>query len=313
MNEKELRAWYDDVNAQLEAHERWFPACWGGQFCLGNFMYVSDEDMMAVLKTERELHLWYCVAYSVETSAPISMRDVIKHQDDDEWLSSNASELVDDGSFFYTELFPSDLDVYELTDLADDRPDLFPADDLYDRSLVQPAMTAGLLDRIGGERAWVGGPDDGWFAFPRRESELRRYFDTAADLEDQRVAGTTFEDWIRENELRGLLTATDSMPLRHLTQIGLERAWATLSDVPVDDRDCIETRWRAYPAGTPREEIWYDFDVAYERGVAALMFSTASVPEAPSAIAAAATRAASSSVPEATCVQDGALIKDNRR
>ncbi len=36
--------------------------------------------------------------------------------------------------------------------------------------------------------------------------------------------------------------------------------WAELGDVCIDDNERIDAEWRKYPAGTPREEIWLDFE-----------------------------------------------------
>ena len=36
--------------------------------------------------------------------------------------------------------------------------------------------------------------------------------------------------------------------------------WAELGDVCIDDNERIDAEWREYPAGTPREEIWLDFE-----------------------------------------------------
>lgn len=52
----------------------------------------------------------------------------------------------------------------------------------------------------------------------------------------------------------------------------IEELWGELSDVPVDEEGRLESAWRGYPAGTDREEIWHDFDEAYEGGVHGLMF-----------------------------------------
>ena len=52
----------------------------------------------------------------------------------------------------------------------------------------------------------------------------------------------------------------------------LAQAWASLGDALVDDEGRLFSRWRDYPAGTGREDIWHDFDEACEGGVHSLMF-----------------------------------------
>lgn len=56
----------------------------------------------------------------------------------------------------------------------------------------------------------------------------------------------------------------------------LEERWGELADVPFCEGDDSEMHLMGdhlcWPAGTPREEIWRDFDEAYPEGVHALMF-----------------------------------------
>ena len=68
-------------------------------------------------------------------------------------------------------------------------------------------------------------------------------------------------------------------PLSDLSQEELEEAWASLSDVAIDDSDRIDSDWRGYEAGTDRFDIMRDFDEAYEGGVHSLMFPS-EMPEA---------------------------------
>lgn len=75
-------------------------------------------------------------------------------------------------------------------------------------------------------------------------------------------------DWLHGTGL----PAEDFRPLTRLGQDELREAWTQLGDVLVDDDGRLLSDWRDYPAGTDREEVWRDFDVAYEDGVAALMF-----------------------------------------
>ena len=40
--------------------------------------------------------------------------------------------------------------------------------------------------------------------------------------------------------------------------------WDCLTDVPVDEKECIETDWLDFPKGTHREEIWHWFEKEFE-------------------------------------------------
>ena len=51
----------------------------------------------------------------------------------------------------------------------------------------------------------------------------------------------------------------------------LERWWAKLGDIPVDDDGIIQESFLWWPKGTDREDIWHWFDEKYPGGVAKLM------------------------------------------
>lgn len=96
----------------------------------------------------------------------------------------------------------------EVAELARERPELFDARALReDRSLIGPALAAGVEVCVDGEATWAaleGNDLDGVWS----ETELRGYFEGCEDLAQQRESGTRFEDWIEENERYGLLTRT---------------------------------------------------------------------------------------------------------
>ena len=56
----------------------------------------------------------------------------------------------------------------------------------------------------------------------------------------------------RDGKLAGLASSERVALAREL--------WAELGDVCIDDNERIDAEWREYPAGTPREEIWLDFE-----------------------------------------------------
>ena len=51
----------------------------------------------------------------------------------------------------------------------------------------------------------------------------------------------------------------------------LERWWAELGDIPVDDDGIIQEPFLWWPKGTDREDIWHWFDEKYPGGVVKLM------------------------------------------
>lgn len=69
--------------------------------------------------------------------------------------------------------------------------------------------------------------------------------------------------------------AEGTRALKEMSKSELEELWGEFGDVAIDDNECIDRAWRGYEAGTPREEIWLDFDEAYPGGVHSLMFPDA--------------------------------------
>ena len=51
----------------------------------------------------------------------------------------------------------------------------------------------------------------------------------------------------------------------------LERFWAELGDIPVNDDGIIQEPFLWWPKGTDREDIWHWFDEKYPGGVVKLM------------------------------------------
>lgn len=49
--------------------------------------------------------------------------------------------------------------------------------------------------------------------------------------------------------------------------------WDTLSDIPIDENECIEQTWNGFPAGTFREEIWIWFEDTFHISIADLMYN----------------------------------------
>lgn len=58
----------------------------------------------------------------------------------------------------------------------------------------------------------------------------------------------------------------------------MEKLWEELTDVPIDEEECLDVDWRDWPKGTHREEIWHWFDENHSKGVAWLMYEYESEP-----------------------------------
>ena len=51
------------------------------------------------------------------------------------------------------------------------------------------------------------------------------------------------------------------------------RLWSTLSEMPIDEGDCIENDFEHFPAGTFRQDIWAWLESEFEIRIYDLMFS----------------------------------------
>ena len=59
----------------------------------------------------------------------------------------------------------------------------------------------------------------------------------------------------------------------HISDEELEKLWQNLDDIPINpDKECLETPFLNWDAGTHREIIWHWFDQYYSKGVAFLMY-----------------------------------------
>lgn len=206
----EVRAWYLERDVLIMGLARGWPACWGANYRVDDGLYVSGSDFEAVLPTSEEQDLWLTLANEGPDGAHPALTYEEAHHllDHPDLLRHEAERATSDDAAccFFTEEQPDWMERDELDYLADERPDLFATDELRAHPcLVGPAMAAGLDVSVGGERTWAsmeGNDLDGLWA----ESELRAYFASCPDLEGQRAAGTTFEDWVAENERFGMFT-----------------------------------------------------------------------------------------------------------
>lgn len=55
----------------------------------------------------------------------------------------------------------------------------------------------------------------------------------------------------------------------------VKNLWTEFGDVPMDpETECLDAKWRYFPAGTHREEIWHWFEDTFNVRVADLMYGT---------------------------------------
>ena len=50
--------------------------------------------------------------------------------------------------------------------------------------------------------------------------------------------------------------------------------WEKLSDIPIDENECIEEEFEHFPKGVFREDVWHWFETHFDVRVYDLMFST---------------------------------------
>lgn len=122
------------------------------------------------------------------------------------------------------------------------------------------------------------------YAFVTREEEYRTIFpnkELEADFDNIDscllwAAYVEFVEGVRTDTV--LICEKDTMKpvmwIQNRDQL-LEYAWATLTDVNIDEEEQTEQDWFIFPAGTSREEIWHWFDERYSKGVGELMYTEA--------------------------------------
>lgn len=127
----ELLDWYHGKDDLLIGQARDCPACWGGNFRVGHEGYVSEEVWESVLPTDLESSLYYAVVASLDTDFA-ALDEVAAHREDEEWLAVVARDYIEDGNaeVYYTEFFPDDYTPDEQHALAEERPDLFTAEEI---------------------------------------------------------------------------------------------------------------------------------------------------------------------------------------
>lgn len=54
--------------------------------------------------------------------------------------------------------------------------------------------------------------------------------------------------------------------------VNLINLWENLSDISIDENECIKSNFYIWPLGTSKIEIWNWFDENFETGVVGLMF-----------------------------------------
>ena len=207
--EGDLESWFASVDGRISEHATDWPACWGEQMRFNDFgEYVDMDRVRDVLKTPRELSLYYCMCANSQWPSKYPAVEIAAHVADEAWLdkTSAAYNLEDDCACFCTEcLFPEDEYSHkELVELYGERPDLFGDEDMAEYpELALAARDAGATVAIGGEPTWYCGEEG--FRGLHTESELRAYFAAEPDLADDRAAGSSWSDWVLDQERVGNL------------------------------------------------------------------------------------------------------------
>lgn len=256
---QDLDGWYGSVREKFDAIARPWPACWGFQVNHGESgRYLTEEQVSSVLPSPYAMNLYYSMCNANERG-DLSADEVFAHLEDSEWLDMTAGEYMSEGGFSAETVFPEDeFSHFELVDLALERPDLFEADDIKsfhglaaaaweagtltrDALVEDPGLVGALLqevpDAFGGERVYVSSEEG--FAGPHTEPELRAYFESEPDLDQQRADGTTFDTWMDEMVHMGILEEGRASIGAHTHDeplIGYSAAWNAVRISPVKTR-----------------------------------------------------------------------------
>ncbi|HIY83875.1 hypothetical protein [Rubneribacter sp.] len=146
-----LLSWFFDKDSQVMAAARYWPACWGGQFRVGEARYATEEDVLDALSGPLDLNLYYALCDCDRLGGALPLSEIAAHAGDAPWLASRAAEYIEQGgAVFYTEAYPDDFDECELAELAKDRPDLFTEESVREYPRLQAAVSAlGVKGRNG--------------------------------------------------------------------------------------------------------------------------------------------------------------------
>lgn len=126
--------------------------------------------------------------------------------------------------------------------------------------------------------AWSGAQESGVEGFDCCEHRYLSQLEGGGALACDNSAGECLVEQFPTTFDAKRWLSDDAISLSDLTQDEMRAAWADLGDVAVDDEGRLEGDWLCYPEGIDREEIWHDFDAAFESGVHALMFPGDHVP-----------------------------------
>ena len=97
---------------------------------------------------------------------------------------------------------------------------------------------------------------------------------------DAIIALNRFRDVIPMKEYQAIALGLGEIEPISNRDIYLENLWSQLGNIPVSpETEHIEAPFLGFPAGTPKEDIWYWFDVRHSRGVHYLLYHEADSPD----------------------------------
>ena len=103
-----LLSWFFDKDSQVMAAARYWPACWGGQFRVGEARYATEEDVLDALSGPLDLNLYYALCDCDRLGGALPLSEIAAHAGDAPWLASRAAEYIEQGgAVFYTEAIPT--------------------------------------------------------------------------------------------------------------------------------------------------------------------------------------------------------------
>lgn len=88
------------------------------------------------------------------------------------------------------------------------------------------------------------------------------------DYDDEDEFYDAISEWL--SDTYGYLH--NGFELQKIDDSKIEKLWDSLTDVLLDDNECLVSDWKLWKAGTNKEEIWMWFDKHHTKGVYYLLY-----------------------------------------
>lgn len=83
----------------------------------------------------------------------------------------------------------------------------------------------------------------------------------------------TFKEFMEQQYYKGgKLVSISSLPEKKLTDTEIESIWSSLTDIPVNEDECLDDDFFIWQKGSDKyEDVWRWFDQNHSKGVAYLV------------------------------------------